>query len=172
MKNLIFIGGIHGSGKGIICDEIIKSSNLIHLTASQILKWEELSSQENKEVQNINETQDRLVKNLQSIISNNQRYLLDGHYSLLNKTGVPEKVPLSTFESISPSKLILVVANPEIIVERLKKRDLKNYSTEYISKFQELEIEYAKEIEQYLKIPLLTINSISFKYDDIKKFIQ
>jgi len=52
MRNIIFIGGIHGSGKGVICENIVENSNLIHLTASEVLKWHELSSQANKVVQN------------------------------------------------------------------------------------------------------------------------
>ena len=147
MRNIIFIGGIHGSGKGVICENIVENSNLIHLTASEVLKWHELSSQENKVVQDIKETQNRLISNLEAIIQPNHRYLLDGHYSLLNGQGMPEKVPVSTFKEISPSKLILIVADPEIIIERLKNRDFNNYSKKQISEFQQLEIEYAKELE-------------------------
>jgi len=147
MRNIIFIGGIHGSGKGVICENIVENSNLIHLTASEVLKWHELSSQANKVVQNIKETQNRLTSNLKAIIQPNHRYLLDGHYSLLNSQGIPEKVPISTFKEISPSKLILIIADPEIIIERLKNRDFNNYSKKQISEFQQLEIEYAKELE-------------------------
>jgi len=172
MKNIIFIGGIHGSGKRVICENIVENSNLIHLTASEVLKWQELSPQENKVVQDIQETQNRLITNLKAIIQSNHRYLLDGHYSLLNKEGIPEKVPISTFKEISPSKLILIIADPEIIIERLKNRDFKNYSKKQISEFQQLEIEYAKELECQLEIPLLTIDSLSVDFNELKKYIR
>ena len=47
MKNIIFIGGIHGVGKGTICKEVVLNTDLIHLTASQILKWEVISDSDN-----------------------------------------------------------------------------------------------------------------------------
>lgn len=172
MKNIIFIGGIHGSGKGKVCEKIKEQSNLTHLIASEVLKWHELSPRKEKIVRNINETQDRLIINLKSIIQPNHRYLLDGHYCLLNKNEIPQKIPFSIFENISPLKLILVIAAPEIIKERLKERDSKEYTKELIIKFQQMEVAYAKELESQLKIPLLTINSETFDFDELIKYIQ
>jgi len=172
MENIVFIGGIHGSGKGKVCEKIKGVSNLIHLTASEVLKWHELCPREEKIVRNIGETQERLITNLKSIIKTNQRYLLDGHYCLLNENGIPERIPFSTFENISPSKLILVIADPEVITERLKQRDSKEYTKMLISEFQQLEIVYAKELERQLKIPLLTVNSMTFDFDELIQYIQ
>jgi len=172
MKNIIFIGGIHGSGKGEVCKQIIEQSNLIHLIASEVLRWHELSPKKEKIVQNIIETQKRLTTNLESIIIPENQYLLDGHYCLLNQNGIPEKVPFSLFEHISPSKLILVIADSEVVKERLKKRDSKEYAKELITKFQELETAYSKELAIQLNIPLLIINSESYDFDELIKHIK
>ena len=39
---IIFIGGIHGVGKGTICKEIASKTDIIHITASEIIKWNEI----------------------------------------------------------------------------------------------------------------------------------
>ena len=38
MKNIIFIGGIHGVGKGTIRKQIALKNDIVQLTASKILK--------------------------------------------------------------------------------------------------------------------------------------
>lgn len=73
-KNIIFIGGIHGVGKGKICKEISLYTGLTHFTASQILKWEEISEEGNKLVENISSTQDRLIKGLKNLIKSIKIY--------------------------------------------------------------------------------------------------
>lgn len=172
LRNIIFIGGIHGSGKGTICEALKKQIDIIHLTASEVLKWNELSTQQEKFVKNISATQNRLIINLNKIVQNNKTYLLDGHYCLLNKDGVPEKISIHTFEDIKPTKLILVTAKPQIIKERLKNRDAKTYSIKLINEFQNLEINYAKEISKNLEIPILVINNNEFKIENLLFFLK
>ena len=36
------------TGKGTICKEIVSKTDLIHITASEILKWNEINSSDNK----------------------------------------------------------------------------------------------------------------------------
>ena len=54
----------------------------------------------------------------------------------------------------------------------MENRDFNNYSKKQISEFQQLEIEYAKELECQLKIPLLIIDSISVDFNGLKKYIR
>ena len=61
MKNIIFIGGIHGVGKGTLCEKVCNELNLQHLSASEVLKWEEISEKENKLVNDFTLTQNRLI---------------------------------------------------------------------------------------------------------------
>lgn len=172
MKNIIFIGGIHGSGKGVICEKITSELDIIHLTASEVIKWTEISEQNVKTVSNIQNTQNLLINNLKKIIKSESKYLLDGHYCLLNKDGIPEKIPLETFREISPSKLILIVASSQEIKKRLEIRDSKIYDIKLVEDFQNLEIEFAKEINGTLGIPLLIANSLSVEYNEIFKFLS
>lgn len=172
MENLIFIGGIHGCGKGEICRIIVKETDYIHLTASEVLKWKEISALDNKKVQNLDYTQDRLLRNLENDIDSSKSYLLDGHFCLLNKNEEPERISFNTFQSIHPRKLIVLYTPEYIIKSRLEKRDKKIYPIELLTKFQNEEITYAQEISKQLKIPLLKIETQKRELKEILNFVK
>ena len=157
---VIFVGGIHGSGKGTICKQLANQINYVHLTASKLLKWNEVSPDtKNKFVKDIADTQDRLIHGLEEAKRKNRQIILDGHYCLFNANGVPERVPISTFEKINPKVLSIVYAEPVEILKRLHNRDSKKYSLDVIEKMQRLELRCAEEVALYLRIPLVKINS-------------
>lgn len=156
-KEIIFVGGIHAVGKGTVCEKITKKFDFEHLSASQVLKWNEISDLKNKKVQDFGTTQDRLLNNLKKIIEPNKSYLLDGHFTLLNSNGDPEKIDESTFVGIKPKSIILLTCEPKVIFERLKKRDNSTYKLNVLEKMQAMEIEHAKYISGKLDIPLFTV---------------
>jgi adenylate kinase len=156
-RKIIFVGGIHGVGKGTICKELAQKFDFEHLSASKILNWNEISDLKNKKVQHFGTTQDRLLTNLNRIIKPNKKYLLDGHFTLLNSNGEPEKIDESTFVGIQPESIILLTCEPKIIYERLKQRDSSFYELNILEKMQRLEIEHAKYISKQLYIPLFTV---------------
>lgn len=162
-KNIIFIGGIHGVGKGTICNEITSKTDIIHITASEILKWNEISSSENKLVNNISSTQERLILGLKSLIDTDKQYLLDGHYCLLNSDGFPSKIDEETFDKINPKIISIVIDDIEKIIERLEKRDDKKYDFETLNQLQEMEIEYAKYLSKKYSIPYVEIRNSNYK---------
>ncbi|MCH5689828.1 ATP-binding protein [Niabella sp. W65] len=169
MKNIIFIGGIHGVGKGTLCKRVCDDLNLRHLSASEVLKWEEISAKENKLVKDFTLTQDRLITNLQQIVKENERYVLDGHYCLLNKNNVPEKIDFGTFRTLDPFAFIIVVDDVQE-VKRLENRDSREYDFALLFKFQELEIQYSKELAEQLNKPHVTLKSDETK--NFKKFFR
>ncbi|MDR6528268.1 adenylate kinase [Chryseobacterium rhizosphaerae] len=156
--NIYFLGGIHGSGKGNTAKKILSKSNLIHLEASKVLKWEYISNRENKKVDNITFTQDKLIVNLGKIVTNNNQFLLDGHYCLINKQEEIEKVPLETFIKINPISLSIKIDEPTKIKKRLEQRDSKFYDLDFLIHFQDEEVKYAKFLADYLKKPLFVLN--------------
>lgn len=170
MKNIIFIGGIHGAGKGTICKEIISKTNLIHLTASEVLKWNEISSSKNKLVNDISSSQQRLIFGLKNLIKKDKNYLLDGHFCLLNSFGIPTKIDEETFSNINPKAIAVVIDYIENIAKRLEKRDNKKYDFRLLEKLQKMEIEYAKYISIKLSIPYLEIKNDDFT--SLLKFIE
>lgn len=159
MKNITFIGGIHGVGKGRLCENICTEFNFRHLIASEVLKWEEVSEKENKFVKDFNLTQNRLITNLRQIIEEKEKYILDGHYCLLNHIQVPEKIPFETFNLLNPFAFIVIIDDIHEIKIRLEKRDKRGYSFELLLRFQELELEYSKALSDKLNKPYLVINS-------------
>lgn len=162
-KNIVFIGGIHGVGKGTICKEISNESGLIHLTASQVLKWNEISKSDNKLVDNISTTQERLILGLKNLIEKDKQYLLDGHFCLLNSKGIPSKIEEETFDYINPRIVAIVIDNVEKVVERLEKRDKRKYDSKVLNQLQEMEIEYAKYLSKKYSVPYIEIWNSNYK---------
>ncbi|HIB8180665.1 TPA: ATP-binding protein [Elizabethkingia anophelis] len=172
MKNIIFVGGVHGVGKGKICSELKLKTKLIHLTASEVLKWRDISDKNNKLVENISRTQDLLVDNLRKIIKENNTYLLDGHYCLFDKNGNINRIPFKTFELLNPLKLIFIYEDSKIIRERLENRDRVKYNIEKIDFFQNMEKQYSYELSKIMKIPLIEIQSSNYNQEILIKFIN
>lgn len=154
MKNLIFIGGIHGVGKGTLCNKISNETNLTHLSSSSLVKWVEISSRQNKKVQNIYNTQKRLLLGLEKEVKENENYILDGHFCLLNHKNIPTNVPFETFEKINPKGIMVVCEDINTIYKRLNKRDNLSYSIELLKEFQKKEIARAREVSKRLEIEL------------------
>src|SRR5690606_18775242 len=101
--NIIFIGGIHGVGKSTICQHICRELNMVYLSASELLKWEEINDDaNNKKVKDIPFTQNRLITGLFNTIQKRHFYLLDGHYCLLNGKAEVEKISIDIFMQINP----------------------------------------------------------------------
>lgn len=158
--NIAFIGGIHGVGKSTICNYICNETGLTYLSASELIKWKELNNNgANKKVENIVHTQDRLITGLEVTIDQNNKYLLDGHYSLLNRSGLVTKIPVETFRKINPYSLNLIIENVAEIKERLEKRDERIYEYDLLDEMQSIEISYAKELSDVLKVALNICNS-------------
>jgi adenylate kinase len=158
MQNILFVGGIHGSGKGTICKKICEAKNYIHIIASELLKWEEISSRQNKHVENIETTQERLLKGLAKTVEVGKKYVLDGHYCLFDKEGKISKVPEQTFKIISPKLLTVLNEDVHLIKERLEKRDGIPYDYSILKEMQDIEIIYSKEIADNLGVKHLEIS--------------
>lgn len=169
--NIVFIGGIHGVGKGTLCENIASKLNIIHLTSSEVLRWSDYTTDStNKCVADIPATQNRLLVNLGKIVQPEQTYLLDGHFCLFNDKGEIEKIPDETFIEINPMKLILVTENPEVIGSRLSQRDGKGYDICLLKRMQELEKEHALHISSLLNIKMYEIQSDS--YTELEEIIN
>ena len=153
MKSIIFIGGVHGAGKNFLLERIKSDIPFIRLTASDVLKWQEISDNPDKKLVNsITNTQDILVENLKKTVKDGQNYLLDGHFTLLNKSGEIEKVPMDTFMQIAPKALIVKTSAPDIILQRLKNRDNQIWDLDKISEMQKQELGYARLIAIKLNV--------------------
>lgn len=171
-NNIIFLAGVHGVGKSTMCASALKNLPVELLSSSELLKWTEISSVENKKVADISATQNRLIEGLRNAIDYDKRYVLDGHFCLLNGAGVVERIPFETFRAINPSGIVVLTDNPGQIVRRLKNRDKALYSSAMISSFQTEEVAYAKEVSDVLSVPLLEIKVCESSDILFRNFIQ
>ena len=142
---------------------------ITHLSASKVLKWNEISIKEKKLVNSLDTTQNRLIKGLNALIQNTETYLLDGHYCLLNSKSKPEKVSEKTFKIIDPKVMAIVIEDVEIIYERLKQRDGTKYSLSLLDEMQKMEINYAKYLSSKFSKPYIEIHNSN--YGTLNKYL-
>lgn len=169
--NIIFLGGIHGVGKGTLCSKIKKEVEIEHLTASELLKWIEVNTDpKNKLVADIPSMQDRLIAGLHQKVEPGRKFLLDGHFCLFDNVGNVEHVPFTTFSKINPVLISVLTEEPEIIVQRLSERDGRSYELKLIRQMQKEEITYGKWVANQLKISFLPLKAdYQILVDAIKK---
>ncbi|MDD5773110.1 MAG: ATP-binding protein [bacterium] len=171
LKNIAFLGGIHGVGKSTICRQICNDLKIDYLSASEVLKWKEISSDsKNKKVMDIPHAQYILIQGLINKVKENHYYLLDGHYCLFDKESNIINVPIETFRNINPISLNLVIDDIIKIKHRLEERDKRPYDILLLKKMQNSEINYAKEVSNKLRITLNIGNHSDFS--DIFKALK
>lgn len=82
--NIIFIAGVHGVGKTTICNKIKKEVNLNTYSSSDLIKrYNSSILSEEKQVNDVNDNQDILLKAISKFVDNNEVILLDGHFTLI-----------------------------------------------------------------------------------------
>lgn len=156
-KKIVFIGGVHGVGKSTFVNDVRKKCPKVEgLSCSTILKWE---NPKRKQVEDVEENQNRLLTNLPYFIDIDKEYLLDGHFCLLTKQNTIERVPIDVFEAINPDMILLLEESPEIISQRLADRDSAKYSIDLITAFLREERKYAQETADTLGIPIVFCNN-------------
>lgn len=154
-SNIIFVGGIHGVGKSTICQKICTELNLEYLSASELLKWQEINEDsKNKKVKDISDTQNRLILGLTKRVQKDRYYLIDGHYCLLNSKSEIGNVPLETFKLINPIALGLILGDILEIKNRLEKRDGKSYDKNLLEQMQKNELNHAEWLSKILGVSL------------------
>ena len=155
LDNITFIGGIHGVGKSTICRQICDEIKLEYLSASDLIKWKDINEDaQNKKVKNIPETQDGLILGLTNNIQKHKYYILDGHYCLLNSENKIVNIPLDTFKLINPISLNIILGDIGEIKSRLEKRDNRPYDEDLLSRMQEGELNYARQLSKTLGVTL------------------
>ncbi|REK71983.1 ATP-binding protein [Paenibacillus paeoniae] len=159
MRKMIFIGGIHGVGKTSLCEDLTTRYEIPHFSASKLIATEkEEAYSRNKLIPDINQNQD-LLSNSLNRINISGWFLLDGHFCLLNTSSEITRIPIDTFEKISPASIIVLTDLTSSIQKRFFQRDGHQFDFNLLENFQNAEIEYAREISSSLKIPILVAQS-------------
>ena len=154
-RPLVFVGGVHGVGKTTFSKAICQKLHIEYLSASELIQWSSMNSDPmNKLVQDIPETQRRLIDALIATIVDNKYYLLDGHFCLFDAQKNITKVSLQTFELMNPAVMCVVVGDTKDTAESLKARG-SDVDLKVIANMQNTELSHAREVSIHLKIPLV-----------------
>lgn len=156
---MIFVSGVHGVGKSYFCNHVKAELGIETYTASKLISAEKREAfSVNKLSKDIEDNQHYLLSAIQKLNSAGNKYILDGHFCLLNSEGKITRINQDTFITLQPKAIIVLTENPEVIAKRRKKRDGINCNVDEISRFQNEEIAYAKIIAKFLSVELRVSN--------------
>lgn len=158
-SSMIFVGGIHGSGKSRICREIFEPSGYQCLTASSLISGLGRKTDHNKRVDCVSGNQESLLQALENKRGNNSRLLLDGHFTLVNGKEEIEPINIEVFRAMNLNKIILVKGDPEEISKRLNERDKRIWRTSFLEDFQKEEEAHARFVAKDIGIPLRVVRT-------------
>lgn len=151
----IFVGGIHGSGKGVLCRQLTNGLFGIYVSASELLNW----SKKTKQVEDVLYNQRLLSELLVINTSKDANYVIDGHFALWNTQNRSEIVPLDTFAPIGLDAIVVAICKPDKLRERLQARDKVSYDIQALQELQEAEIKNAIKVSENLGIPLFIVDT-------------
>lgn len=144
---MIFISGVHGVGKSYFCNMVKDATGIDSYSASTLISLKKHSGfSTDKLIPDIDDNQNYLLQAVNDLKAAGQNFILDGHFCLLNESGIITRIPLDTFTSLRPETIILLTEKPEIIATRRKERDGIDASIQDIADFQHEECAYAKEV--------------------------
>lgn len=166
---MIFISGVHGVGKSYFCHMVKDATGIESYSASTLISQKKLSGfSADKLIPDIDDNQKYLLQAVNELKAVGQNFILDGHFCLLNASGIITRIPFDTFTALSPDTIILLTEKPEIIAARRKERDGIDASIHNIEDFQREECAYAKEVAAVIGANLY----ISSGADDIERTIE
>lgn len=169
MKRTIFIAGVHGVGKSSFSNKLKIKLNLPHYSASNLIKiFDESLYFANKRITDINGNQDVLIKSISQNVTEDT-FILDGHFTLMKEDNNFEDIPIKTFKQLNIIQAILLLEQPEVIFERMKKRENKIVlSIDEIENMQQRELQHAQYVCNNLSIPLTILHNSK----EVEKFLD
>lgn len=164
----IFLAGIYGVGKSTLADKLSATTGLPCFSAGDLIsKVNGEKYGANKFVSDKDKNQDILANCVSEILRTTKSIILAGHFCIVNKQGDVERLPNQVFTKLHISKIILLEADPSIIMENLSGRDGKSYSLELLKKLLFQEHECAQNISTLLNCPLI-IHKMQYAAEDVE----
>lgn len=169
MKNIIFICGVHGVGKGTLSRELSSILGVRAYSASDIIKSNSSYIENSKLVSSSNSNQLALIKGLQTIPDD--KLLLDGHFCLLSNNSDVLDIEYEVFDAIAPQLVIYVYTDAQEISRRLLERDGIAPNVSIISKLQDREKLRAVQFSKERGIVCVSYSS-GHPIENVMKFIR
>ncbi|WP_071849938.1 ATP-binding protein [Duganella sp. HH105] len=159
--NVIFLAGVHGVGKGYLGAPVAASLNIVHCTASQLIRDEKGRATwgGDKLVADVDDNQVALINAVNRQRASTRTILLDGHFVLRGMGGGLIRLAIDVFSSLRLSGVILLCDDAETIAARLASRDGVSTSSESIAELAAEEAAHARAICCALEIPLIVVDS-------------
>lgn len=166
---MIFVSGVHGVGKTYFCSMVKKELNINTYSASELIsKKGRKKLSVDKRTSEINQNQLYLQQAVNELNKIDKKYILDGHFCLLDSDGNISKIPREVFFILKPDLIVLLKEKSSVIAARIWQRDGVVEDENKISIFQKEEHLYAKEIANQLGIDII----VSQGNEDLKKIIE
>lgn len=155
MPKIIFVAGVHGVGKGTLCEKIESEFSFPHFSASSLIKAVKNAEVDiNKVVIDADKNQDYLLTALEQLKVDSDYILIDGHFCLQGSQGIFD-VPIATFKGMELIATLLLTDDAYAIHQRLNTRDGESLNESEIGDLQDRECERANEITKTLNVPLM-----------------
>ena len=168
---VIFVAGIYGVGKTTLCNELSLVLGIPHFSASELIStYNGEIYGANKSVNSVNNNQDILVEQVKRLLKNYDTIILSGHFVIITQ-GKICCVPQNTFTNLSLSKILLLEADCNRIIQNLVKRDNKIYDDKIIKELCLNERQLAMEVAERLVIPFIKYD-MTFSDKDAKGVVK
>lgn len=158
---MIFIAGVHGVGKTTLCSSIQANENLVHKSASQLIREAKASAiaSNSKVVADIAGNQKLLIDAVRQITLSGKTLLLDGHFALFNKNRKAEALPTKVFSDLGIDAVLMVHDSPSSILARLRERDGSDITISELRSLQSTESRRAKTVSDELGLPFFRVKA-------------
>lgn len=165
---MVLVCGIHGSGKTVFSRRLSYQKEIPYYSASQLIdKAFPLNQRQSKNIDNIAHRQIFLLNEINELNKYNDNYILDGHLCVVDQFDHIIKVSINVLLAMHITEIIVMIADPLLICERLKNRDKVIYDKGFIEKYQDEELSYAKYLSKVLNIDLHIVHSDNLNQNSI-----
>lgn len=155
---VLFVCGIHGVGKTTFCQKLSEALGIPTFSSSCLIKESAKDAipapGQGKSVKDVSGNQQILITEVQNKLSELPQFILDGHTTIIDSNGAWHPIGADVFAAIGTTALIMLAVPPEVIHERILKRDGKAPPLDVLARHQEAEQAQAKNIAIKLGIPL------------------
>lgn len=170
---MIFIGGIHGVGKTRFCKEAYDLTGIPSYSASSLISdGKGVHFPVNKNIQGIDDNQLVLISAINGLKASSNRFLIDGHFCLLDQSGHVVRINKNTFLAIAPDGILVLTEDPTVIAERRLARDGVYSNLSEIMEFQHEEITYAQELAMDMNIPIAIVSGDGHRVEGCEFIIR
>lgn len=171
---IILLSGAHGVGKGFFLNKVRENIRQydVYSASDLIERYQPSTDAGYKKVNNVNKNQEILIKAIYEAERNGTKdILLDGHLCVFNAKEEVERIPKYFFAETKISGIVILQDKPEIIADRIKKRDANEISIQDIALMQSEENRYASELQVQLGIQykIITHECTGEKFEEILK---